>query len=137
MKPEVDRGAVESAVADNAALEKVQRLRPRLEDYVAEGIIDSVPEPDLEGQIHARIEGHEKVVRALQMNEEANRIAGWHGDDRHAKRRTEKIRGRSGEAIYVRPEDAERRERKFHRPRMSIVVPELPWKRTSPEDDAA
>lgn len=39
------------------------------------------------------------------------------------------VAGPGGERRKVREEHAERVERKFHQPRATIVVPEMPWKR--------
>ena len=39
------------------------------------------------------------------------------------------VLGPGGEKRRVREQHAEQVERKFHRPRTSIIVPEMPWKR--------
>jgi hypothetical protein len=117
--PKPTKKQIEAAIADNAALEKVQRTRPRWEDYVSEGVIDHAPEMDPDGQARVSVSGHGKVVRMLQMNEEANRLASWNGDNRA------EAPGR----VARREERAEKKARKFHRASASIVVPEMPWKR--------
>jgi hypothetical protein len=118
-KPQPTPRDVEAAISENATLEKVQRQRPRWEDYVSEGIIDSVPQPDENGQCRASVNGHGNVVKMLKMNEEANRLAAWHGDNR-AESAMRRVR---------RDERVEAKARKTHRPHASIVVPEMPWKK--------
>jgi len=112
-----------------AKLDQIQRRRPTWEDYVQAGVIESVPDPGADGERRVPINGHGSVVRALQMNEEANRLSAWEADNRSEKRPKVKVRAQNGEVRYVPEERAERVERKFHRPRISITVPELPWKR--------
>lgn len=107
-------------------MERIKRTRPSVEDYVAEGVIDHAPEPDSEGKIDMPIRGHERVVRALQMNEEANRMEAWHFDNR----REQPMRASRLEAAE------ERKARKFHTPRATIVVPEMPWKRKRGKKEA-
>ena len=114
---------IAESVAQAESLEKVKRARPSVEDYVSEGVLPHMPEVDDEGQVNCRIEGHENVVRALKMNEEANRLEAEHFDARHE----------SPLKRAYREEKEERRARKFHRPRASIVVPEMPWKRKKAE----
>ena len=109
----------EDAAAAVASLDKVGQLRPRWQDYVDEGVIDSVPEPGPDGEPRASVQGHDKVVRMLQMNEAANNLSAWRADNlRDAPERRSRNEAR-----------AERKARKFHRPRVSITVPDLPWKR--------
>ena len=110
---------VAEAMSQSEALERVRQHRPSAEDYYAEGVIDSRPEPDAEGRVDIPISGHENVMRALKMNEEANRMEAAHFD----ARRESPLKRDYQEA------KAERRARKFHRARASIVVPEMPWKR--------
>lgn len=94
-----------------SAMEKVARLRPTLEDYVSEGVIPHKPE----GKYAIPVDGK----RVLQMNEAANRAAAWFGDSL-----------KEAPAKRVRREMlAEKRARKTHRARATIVVPEMPWKR--------
>ena len=110
-QPRPSKQAIEDAKARSAAAEKVAALRPSLDDYVAEGVLPHKPE----GKFSIPVDGR----RVLQMNEEANRAAAWHGDNQAespARRRK-------------REERTERLARKNHRPRASIVVPEMPWKR--------
>lgn len=119
---------VRRAVADTeSALESIQKVksqRPTWEDYVSEGIIDSVPEPGPDGSFNASVNGHERVVKMLQMNEQANRLEAWHADNSaESPRRRERREARE-----------EIKARKFHRPRASIIVPEMPWKRRKREE---
>ena len=118
-----------AALEHGAKLDQIQRRRPTWEDYVQAGVIESVPDPGADGERRVPINGHGSVVRALQMNEEANRLSAWEADNRSEKRPKVKVRAQNGEVRYVPEERAERVERKFHRPRISITVPELPWKR--------
>lgn len=64
---------VERALETNKALDKVARLRPSLDDYVSEGVLPYKPE----GKFSIPVDGR----RVLQMNEDANRLAGWYGDN--------------------------------------------------------
>lgn len=105
------RAEIEASQERARATEKVKALRPTLEDYVSEGVIDHVPE----GKYSIPVDGK----RVLQMNEEANRLAAWHGDNLAA----------SPAKAAVREAQAEKIARKRHRPRASIIVPEMPWKR--------
>ena len=116
-KPSKSDLAQSNAAAE--ALDKVQRHRPRWDDYVAAGVIDRVPEPGEDGKVVAKVRGHEKVVRMMQMNEEANNLAAWHGDNR----------AESPQRRAKREEQAEVAARKHHRARASIVHPGLPWKK--------
>jgi len=125
--PKPDKAQVEAAIATNEALEKVQRQRPRWEDYVSEGVIDKAPEPDADGNCRVSVSGHGNVVRMLQMNESANRLSAWHGDNR-AEAPARRAR---------REERAEKKARKNHRPRATIVVPEMPWKRKKRKKEEA
>jgi hypothetical protein len=110
-KPQLTPAIKAEAEALSAGLDKVAALRPTLDDYVAEGVIPYRPE----GKYSIPVNGK----RVLQMNEAANRLAAWHGDNQaeSPRRRTR------------REQRAERNERKFHRARATIVVPEMPWKR--------
>lgn len=110
--PEPSKEQVADAIRLNSELEKVERLRPTLQDYADEGVIDHVPEP---GPFHIPVDGR----RVLQMNEQANNLAAWHGDNRAE---TPARRAR-------REARAEAKARRTHRPRASIIVPEMPWKR--------
>lgn len=118
-KPAPSRDDVEQAMSQSAALDSVQRHRPHWDDYVSEGVIDSVPDSDASGEHRVQVRGHENVVKMLKMNEEANRLAAWHGDNQAESpaRRTR------------REEREERVARKRHKPRAMFVVPEMPWKR--------
>ena len=110
---------VDAALASTAAVEKVQKKRPQWDDYVAEGIIPSVPQPDADGKVRVKVEGHDNVVKMLKMNEEANRLASWYGDNQ----------AESPNRRRRREERQEKLARKTHRARASIMVPEMPWKR--------
>lgn len=114
--PSKDDIAAAHARAD--AMEKVAKLRPTLEDYVSEGVIDHMPE----GKYAIPVDGK----RVLQMNESANRLAAWHGDNL-AESSTRKSR---------REARAETLARKNHRPRVMFVVPEMPWKRRRRKKEA-
>ena len=93
------------------AMEKVARLRPTLDDYVSEGVIPYRPE----GKYAIPVDGK----RVLQMNEAANRAAAEAGDSlKHAPAKRPRLAAL-----------AEKRARKHHTPRATIVVPEMPWKR--------
>ena len=118
-RPQPSKQDIAGALATNDALDKVQRQRPKWEDYVAEGVIDSVPKPDASGNCRVQVSGHGNVVRMLQMNEQANNLAAWHGDNR----------AESSPRRSRREERSEAKARKQHRPRASIIVPEMPWKR--------
>jgi hypothetical protein len=118
-KPELTPAIAAEAESLAASLDKVQRHRPRWEDYVSEGVIESVPEPDAAGELRASVSGHGAVVKMLKMNEEAGRVESW-GADNRAESQSRRRR---------REERAEKRARKFHRASASIVVPEMPWKR--------
>ena len=104
-------------MAEASRLARIEAKRAPIEEYVSEGVIPFAPEPDDEGRINVKIEGHDNVVRALQMNEQANRERAEHMDSRYASR-TDMIEAND-----------ERAARKRHTPRASIVVPEMPWKR--------
>ena len=109
--PTPNREQVAQAIAHSEALEKVERLRPTLDDYVSEGVLPFKPE----GKYSIPVDGK----RVLQMNEEANRLAAWHGDNQAESPNRKKRR----------EERAERTARARHTPRATIVVPEMPWKR--------
>ena len=109
--PVLSREDVARAIAQNEALEKVERLRPTLDDYVSEGVLPYRPE----GKYSIPVNG----ARVLQMNEQANRLAAWHGDN---QAETPARRAR-------REQRAEAKARRQHRARASIIVPEMPWKR--------
>lgn len=115
----VSPAEVEACMSDAAALERVRSHRASVEDYVSEGVIDHMPEEDANGHIDVRIEGHDNVVRALQMNEEFRRYEAEHFDARVSA----PIRSDRREA------HEEARARKHHVSRPSIIVPEMPWKR--------
>lgn len=99
-------------MADAAALESARRHRPSVEDYVSEGVIDHMPEVDANGQIDCKIEGHENVVRALQMNEEYRRYESNHMDSR----------AESPRLRQKREERAEAQARKRWRPGRKTIV---------------
>lgn len=110
-QPRPSKQDIESAAERAAAAEKVAALRPSLDDYVSEGVLPYKPD----GKFSIPVDGK----RVLQMNEQANRLAAWHGDNQAespARRRKREAR-------------EERMARKNHRPRASIIVPELPWKK--------
>jgi hypothetical protein len=108
---------VDAALSQADTLEKVQRHRPKWDDYVAEGIINGKPEPDENGTHRAKVNGHDRVTKMLKMNEEANRLASWHGDNQ----------AESPNRRRRREEREERTARKRHKPRASTIVPEMPW----------
>ena len=110
-RPELTPAIRAEAEAIGTALDKVQKHRPTLEDYVSEGVIDHIPE----GKFSIPVNG----ARVLQMNDEANRLAAWHGDNQ-AESPSRRAR---------REQRAEKLARLRHSPRASIVVPEMPWKR--------
>lgn len=110
---------VAAAISETEALASIRKSKPSVEDYVAEGVLDATPEENAEGQIDVQVNGHDRVVRMLQMNEEFYRKESEHFDARRS----------SGRKASWREAHEETRARKFHRPRTSIIVPEMPWKR--------
>lgn len=112
----LSRKQVQEAIEHGAKLEQIKKLRPTWDDYVAEGVLDHKPEPGPDGQVEATIQGHDNVVRALQMNREASRLSAWHADNYREK-------------LPMSDEQTERRARKRHRPRAIFIVPEMPWKK--------
>lgn len=98
---------IQSALDDSTAATKVKSLRPSLADYVAEGVIDSLPEPGPDGKYEAKVRGHDKVVRMLQMNEQANNLDAWNADNRSEKplqrRKREAVDERRARKFFVAP----------------------------------
>lgn len=102
--PKPTREQVAEAVRLNAELEKVQSLRPTLDDYVSEGVLPHMPE----GKFSIPVNGR----RVLEMNEQANRLAGWYGDNHADDPRRRGLREARGE----------KKARKFFRPPIRSVV---------------
>lgn len=97
-------------MAVGSALEKIQRQKPTWQDYVDEGVIDRVPEPGPDGKFEMKVNGHDKVVRMLQMNEKAYEAQAWQADNRAAKR------------TDMHDARAERKSRKHFKPSIRSVV---------------
>lgn len=118
----VDIGA---ALKQAEALEKAHNLGPSWDDYIAEGVVTHRPEP---GE-RAHIEGHERVVRALQMNERRNLAKADVAAEIAATIPRVKIKAQGGLARMVPEHRAERVERKYHVPKCMITVPDGPWRK--------
>ena len=78
-----------------------------------------VRKPDESGTHRIQVQGHENVVKMLKMNEQANNLSAWYGDNQ----------AESSPRRARREERDEMKARKQHQPRASIIVPEMPWKR--------
>ena len=106
--------------------DRLKRLEPTWNDYVREGVLDLVPEPDANGKIDVQVQGRERVVKLLKMRRERVNAESDYFDEAHASIPKVKIR-RGREVVEVPERQAEQRERKHFVPRTSIVVPALPW----------
>ena len=126
---------VEQALSDAAAMATIHSHKPTWEDYVAEGVLDHAPEPGPDGVAEAKVEGHDRVVRMLKMNERFRNLESDLGDKTFSRIPKAKIRGVGGQIQHVPEREAERRERKHFHPRTSIMVPALPWKQGPDEDE--
>lgn len=82
--PQPSKQQVAEAIDTTKQLDKVARLRPTLDDYVSEGVLPYKPE----GKFSIPVDGK----RVLQMNEEANRLAGWYGDNNADRPRRKALR---------------------------------------------
>lgn len=118
---------IERALADTAGAEKVAAKAPSWGDV--QDALKIIPTPGKDGELEASVRltpetaGPYQELYAPHWRADAERAAEIRG-----KLPTTKIR-RGGSTQVVQERFAEQVERKFHQPRASIVVPELPWKR--------
>lgn len=103
---------IKETVSEAEALATIHRSKPSVDDYISEGVLDSMPEEDAQGQIDVKVQGHDKVVRMLQMNEEFRRKESDYFDN---------LRDSKKKAAW-RAQHAERKARKFHAPAIRTMV---------------
>lgn len=84
--PPPDPGEIERSLENMAAVERADESRPQWDDYVREGVIDTVPEPDADGNIDVVVSDPEKAKRAFEMTEEAALKEAEHFEKRHGER---------------------------------------------------
>jgi hypothetical protein len=87
-----------------AAVQKADALRPGWDDLLSEGVIDHIPEPGADGEPETTVHGHDKVVRLLQMQEQANLLDGERGEELQARIRRIPMRDRHGRIRMVAEE---------------------------------
>lgn len=118
---------IERALEDTAGADKVAAKAPSWGDV--QDALKVIPTPGKDGTMEASIPlspamvGPYQELYAPQWRADAERAAEIRG-----RQPTTKIR-RGGSTQVVQERFAEQVERKFHQPRASIIVPELPWKR--------
>lgn len=118
---------IERALADTAGADKVAAKAPSWGDV--QDALKLIPTPGKDGEMEASVRldpsnaGAYQELYAPHWRADAERAAEVRG-----RQPTTKIR-RGGSTQVVQERFAEQVERKFHQPRASIIVPELPWKR--------
>lgn len=106
MSGEPSKAQLYRALEQGKALLKADKLKPAISDYVSEGVLKHAPEPDAQGKINVKVQGHDNVVRMLQMNEAHYFAKHDVGKERQALIRRVPMRGADGKVRMV----AEQRE---------------------------
>ena len=106
---------VEKALSRTAQAADVIASKPSWNDYAAEWVLKESPVEKPDGTFEARINGHEAVVRMLQMNEEHYRKQAAYSEARSSEKPRVTMLDSRGRVRRVFEGHAERAEQKGYR----------------------
>lgn len=112
---------IQQSLTSSAVIEKADEQRPGWDDLVSEGVIDRLPEPGADGEPEMRVNGHDNVVRLLQMQEQANQIEGDYSLERQSGIRRIPMRDRTGRIRLVAEQNEDRSGRKHGAVRIASI----------------
>jgi hypothetical protein len=112
--PAPNPAQLEQALDTHEAIGRSMDRQPTWQDFVDEGVIDHVPEPDENGEQVAKAMTPEQSLRAYEMTLESEYVIADHAEKLTAEKPRVTIKDQFGKPKSVTEQNAEAADRKMH-----------------------